>query len=405
MENYNPWYKSTLSLAELSALKLKVPHDVFSTQRIDEGTLLILDHLPAKAPQTVLDMGCGYGALGLPIASRFPNAQLSLVDRDLLAVYCAGQNAKSNGLSNVEAYGSLGFRDLHEQPQKYDWILCNVPARIGQPFIHHFMESARRRLNPGGETRVVVIRDLGPLLLELNEKHKWSMTQAAVGPRHTIFSVPALMDSTSHKEFNQGFIQEPQDLYLRDQVQIAGLTLMRPFDLGGDDPKRLSSGLPALIDVLPRVAPAKPFERVLCFRSGYGILPLFSRQRWPESKVVSVDRDLLATTYTRKNSKALGLDGSLLEVRECAHFPDALGTQELFDLVLGELSPSAGEAVACSELEAIDKSLARGGQAFLLCLEKNYREWIKPFVQKRGILALPLLTRESYSVLRMAKPR
>src|SRR5438105_825733 len=65
-------------------LALDVPWDVFSSQRIDDGTLLLLKNLPQAEPRSVLDLGCGYGALGLPIAARRPSARCLLIDRDLL---------------------------------------------------------------------------------------------------------------------------------------------------------------------------------------------------------------------------------------------------------------------------------------------------------------------------------
>jgi 16S rRNA G1207 methylase RsmC len=67
-----------------TSLALDVPGDVFSTQRIDEGTQLLLSHLPAPGddgPKSLLDLGCGYGALGLPIAAKFPSCR-SLLLRD-----------------------------------------------------------------------------------------------------------------------------------------------------------------------------------------------------------------------------------------------------------------------------------------------------------------------------------
>src|SRR5206468_8100266 len=67
-------------------LSLDVPWDVFSSQRIDEGTLLLLKTLPEGEPRSLLDLGCGYGALGLPVAARWPKARCLLIDRDLLAV-------------------------------------------------------------------------------------------------------------------------------------------------------------------------------------------------------------------------------------------------------------------------------------------------------------------------------
>ncbi|HMC34905.1 MAG TPA: methyltransferase, partial [Myxococcales bacterium] len=109
------------------ALSLDVPWDVFSSQAIDEGTLLLLQNLPAGEPRSVLDLGCGYGALGLPIAARWPSARCVLIDRDLLAVAAAAHNARALGLRNAEARPGLGYREV--AGERFDWVVCNVPAR------------------------------------------------------------------------------------------------------------------------------------------------------------------------------------------------------------------------------------------------------------------------------------
>jgi len=403
----DPWYKTSFTYSPLGReLKVRVPHDVFSTQRIDEGTLLLLESLPSSAaegsaPKKILDVGCGYGALGLPIAARFPEAQLDLIDRDLLAVHYSAENARENGLINVHAFGSLGFQSepLENAQPVYDWILCNVPARIGTPFIENLVLESRRRLNPGGELRMVVIRDLGPVLLELKEKHQWPLIESARGPRHVVFSIgaeaqnptpnPGLHDSNSH------------DLYFRDQVKVTDeLILDRPFDLGGDDQKRLRAGLPVLIDALPRSS--TPLN-ILCFRCGYGALPLLARRRWPEARVVAVDRDLLATTFTRHNAARLNLDVNL-DVRENYHFPNAISntiSNETFDLILGELSPSADRAVAIAEMQAIEAALAPGGQALILSLDK-LKDWIQIFASKSKLGIHKVLTRDGYTVTRFS---
>jgi len=389
---YDPWYKSTFTYRALgSTLKIQIPHDVFSTQRIDEGTLLLLDHLPKKKPLTVLDMGCGYGALGLPIAAKFPNAKMEMVDRDLLASSWSQKNATENKLANVEAYGSLGFRDV--KGERYDWILCNVPARIGRPFIQNLMELGSSRLTPDGELRIVVITDLAPLLHELKTENRWSLEEIAVGPRHVVFSMQA-----SEKTITA---IEPRELYFRDEVNVQDLTLNRPFDIGGDDQKRLKTGLPVLIDTLPRRA-LQSDQRVFCFRSGYGQLPLLARKRWPEATVIAVDRDLLGTTFLKLNADRLGVSGPKLEVREAAHFPTAIADGETFDLILGEFSPSAGEAVCVDELRTIEKHLRPGGEALILCLEKLEKDWVRKYADKFKRLIPKVLTREGYTVIRIS---
>jgi len=379
----NPWYKTTFQSSALgSKLTIHIPHDVFSTQRIDEGTLLLLENLPASDPASILDMGCGYGALGLPIAARYPRAKIDMVDRDLLAVEWSRINAEANALKNVRAYGSLGFRDVE---QNYDWILCNVPARIGEPFIKNLIRLGCARLNPGGELRVVVINDLAPMVGE--------MKLVVKGPRHSIYSISETALS--------GDEIAPEVLYLRDEVKVQDLLLARPFDLGGDDQKRLKVGLPVLIDVLPRSVPAGDF-RVLCFRAGYGQIPILSLKRWSNAKVVAVDRDLLGTSFTRYNAEKMGVS-ERLEIRERAHFPEAILSDEKFNLIVGELSPSADEAVALDEMRAIENALVKGGEAILLCLEKVEKDWVKKFSTKSKLSIFKALSREGYTVVRLSK--
>jgi 16S rRNA (guanine1207-N2)-methyltransferase len=379
----DPWFKSTFRYSALGKnLLIDIPHDVFSTQRIDEGTLLLLDHLPESNPKTILDMGCGYGALGLPIAATYSQARVDMVDRDLLAAAWSQKNATTNHLQNVRAFGSLGFNSVE---QTYDWILCNVPARIGEPFIQNLISLGTSRLNPGGELRVVVINDLLPLMSKMELVIK--------GPRHSILLKKATQKPES--------IVPAESLYLRDQVKFSELLFDRPFDFGGDDQKRLKTGLSVLMDALPRSVSQTEFK-ILNFRPGYGPIPLYCAHKWPQSKVIAIDRDLLGTTFIRHNASKLGLTDRI-QIRETAHFPDAIEDHEQFNLIIGELSPSAGEAVALSELSTIERSLANGGEAIVLCLDKIEKDWIKKFSKTSKLSIFKVLSREGYAVVRLAK--
>jgi len=393
----DPWYKETLRVSALGvSLKLAVPHDVFSTVKIDEGTHLLLGALPGRAPLAVLDVGCGYGALGLPVAAKFRDAHVDLIDRDLLAVEWSRANAESNGLANVKAQGSLGFQNFPPSTL-YDWILCNVPARIGRPFIEHLLLAGRARLSSEGELRVVVIRDLAPLMEEIRVGLDLPLREEVRGPRHSVFSLPASSAPLLP-------LLVPDDLYLRDQVEISGIRLDRPFDLGGDDPRRLQSGLPVILDALPRrleAPPGKPPRRVLTWRLGYGALALTAAARWPQADFTAIDRDLLATGFTRRNAEKTGIRADRLMIREIAHFPNAIRPGETFDLAMGELSPSAGEAVAIAEIESVKKALAPGGEAYLLCLDKIERDWVRKLAERRKLSIYRVINREGFTVLRL----
>ncbi len=374
-------------------LSLDVPADVFATQHVDDGTLLLLGNLPESAPSSFLELGCGYGALGLPIAAKFPSARALLIDRDLLAVRAAAHNARALGLGNVSALPGLGYRDLPPGAAPFDLLLCNLPARIGQRAIGHLLHQGRALLQPAGEMRVVVINDLAaPLEAEGTRRELSGLRLVVRGPRHSVFALPAGSGPGG---------EDAEEIYARDQTRIEALPgqpllLSRPHDVS-EDPDHLKN-LSLLLEFLPRTPPA----RVLVFRCGYGALPLVARVRWPAAQLVAQDRDLLDTAFLRRNARALFLDGPLLEVRE-ALFPaeDAQKAQAPV-LILGELSPSAGEPVAALELRQTVSLLAPRGQALLLLSEKQERAWLSRLVPQ-GASATVLVRRQGASVLRISR--
>jgi 16S rRNA (guanine1207-N2)-methyltransferase len=358
-------------------LSLDVPWDVFSSQGIDEGTLLLLQHLPPEGPRSVLDLGCGYGALGLPIAARWSSSRCVLIDRDLLAVAAAAHNARMLGLRNVEARPGLGYREV--AGERFDRVVCNVPARIGPRAIRYLLEGGRAL---GAEVWAVVIRDLRGVVRDLDLP---GLRQIAPGPRHDVYELPrgpAAIDLGD------------EGIYARDETEFSGLRLSRPYD-ASEDPGH-SGLLSALADSLPRTAPA----RALAFRAGYGALPLLLKSRYPASRVLAQERDLLDAAFLRRNARNLGLP---IEVRETLFPADGLEPGS-FSLVVGELSSPAGPLVAARELQDCADLLAAGGEALIVATEKQERDWLPGAAPKRAALTL-LLRRQGASVLRISRPR
>ena len=357
-------------------LALDVPFDVFASQAVDEGTLLLLENLPQGEPRSLLDLGCGYGALGLPVAARWPQARCLLVDRDLVAVAASEHNARALGLGNVQARAGLGYRGL--AGERFDWVLCNVPARIGARAIGHLLQGGARLAR---QVRVVVIRDLAAVLEGLGLR---GLSHVARGPRHDVFA----LQGGSGAQIDL----DDEEIYARDQTEFCGLRFVRPHD-ASEDPEHLRS-LAVLAEALPRAAPA----RALVFRAGYGPLALHVKARFPSAAVVAQERDLLDAAFLRRNARALGL---ALEVRESIYPGQA--AQERFELVVGELSAAAGPMVARRELQDAADLLGPRGQALILASARQEREWL-PKVAPRGTALTTLLRREGASVLRISGP-
>src|SRR3990170_7683153 len=97
------------------SLQFRVSQDLFSSHDIDLGTKLLLRTIIEAGYdrfQKVLDIGCGYGPIGLTLKSVFGSALVHMVDRDALAVEYSRQNAILNKLTDIEVYGGLGYADL-----------------------------------------------------------------------------------------------------------------------------------------------------------------------------------------------------------------------------------------------------------------------------------------------------
>jgi 16S rRNA (guanine1207-N2)-methyltransferase len=132
---------------------------LFSPKTIDEGTRLLLDHIEVSPTDAILDLGCGYGPIGLTLAKLAPQGSVHLVDKDFVAIEFSRRNAELNHLVNAQAYLSNGFAQV-PAGQKFDLIVSNVPAKIGSELLAIFLADAYEHLAPGGRLYIVTISGL-----------------------------------------------------------------------------------------------------------------------------------------------------------------------------------------------------------------------------------------------------
>lgn len=132
---------------------------IFSPRAIDEGTLLLLDHLDISESDNCLDMGCGYGPLGLAMAAQAPLGKTHLVDKDYVAVEFSQKNARVNDLQNVEIYLSNGFSAVPID-SRFQVIVSNLPAKAGKELFYLYFHDALARMDSGAAFYVVTINGL-----------------------------------------------------------------------------------------------------------------------------------------------------------------------------------------------------------------------------------------------------
>ncbi|RUM86271.1 MAG: methyltransferase [Candidatus Thioglobus sp.] len=140
-------------------LTLKTRWGVFSPRAIDEGTLLLMKYLDIDEHDKCLDLGCGYGPIGLSVAKSCPQGEVHMVDKDFVAVELSNNNAKLNHIDNAKAYLSDAFLSVNKD-NYFDQIISNVPAKVGREQLSIILYDAYDALKPGGKITFVTINGL-----------------------------------------------------------------------------------------------------------------------------------------------------------------------------------------------------------------------------------------------------
>ena len=138
-------------------LELESGSGVFAQGRLDIGTSVLLRETEPPGPGRYLDLGCGYGVIGLAIAVAQSGATVDAVDVNERALLLATDNAASLGVA--DRYTAATPDRL--PPASYDEIWSNPPIRIGKQALHLLMLSWLPRLAPGGRAVMVVGKNLG----------------------------------------------------------------------------------------------------------------------------------------------------------------------------------------------------------------------------------------------------
>lgn len=134
---------------------------VFSKNRVDVGSEVLMEAAgKADFPDgNILDVGCGYGPIGLYLASAFPNRKIEMVDINERALDLAKENAKLNDISNVKIYKSSIFEQVEDT--KYGAIISNPPIRAGKKVVHQILEESYDHLTTGGILQIVIQKKQG----------------------------------------------------------------------------------------------------------------------------------------------------------------------------------------------------------------------------------------------------
>jgi len=146
-------------------LRLATQPGVFSAHGVDAGTALLIEAMRVSPTARVLDLGCGYGVIGIVAAKLATRGRVTLVDCDIRAARLAERNLALNGVENAEVVLGDG---VHELPPKarFDVVVSNPPTHGGREVLEDFVHGAYKVLRPRG-TLYFVFNRLPSLLREI----------------------------------------------------------------------------------------------------------------------------------------------------------------------------------------------------------------------------------------------
>lgn len=135
--------------------------DVFSKNQVDYGTFVLLKTIAKKVQLAgdILDVGCGYGPIGITVAKLNPNTNVTMCDINKTAVELSKENIKKNNISNVKnVVESNAYQNIDGT---FDYIISNPPIKAGKDVLLEIVLGSFDKLNAGGSLIFVIKKKFG----------------------------------------------------------------------------------------------------------------------------------------------------------------------------------------------------------------------------------------------------
>jgi len=163
----------TLTYYGETELTFKTNSGMFSKDKLDYYSIVLIENVLEDGPSTVdsyLDLGCGYGFIGISLASKYPQARKVFIDITQRAVDYTKTNIDLNHIENTEVILSDGIK----VEETFDLITLNPPIHAGKQVMYQLYDDAYNHLNENGEFYIVLHKKHGALstIKDLESKFK-----------------------------------------------------------------------------------------------------------------------------------------------------------------------------------------------------------------------------------------
>ena len=161
--------------------KFYTNNGLFSKEHFDYGSRLLLTNIIAKKIEgNVLDLGCGYGVIGIILAKTYPHLKIDMIDITDIAIKTTKENAILNESYNVNIFKSNIYSNI---TNKYNYIITNPPIRAGKEVIRKFLINAKAHLTDNGQLWFVMRKNHGvkSIIKELSAYYNISVVEKSKG--------------------------------------------------------------------------------------------------------------------------------------------------------------------------------------------------------------------------------
>ncbi len=295
------FHKTVTFRAWKQSLRFRTSQELFSSHDIDTGARFLLRTIieaDYDRPQRILDLGCGYGPVGLTLKNMHRDSTVHMVDRDALAVEYSRQNAELNGLAGVDIYGSLGYDDVKRTD--FDLIIANIPGKAGETVIAYLLREAGHYLAPGGLAAIVVVAPLEATVSEiLDETPGVEVILRRTRSGHAVFHYRFTEETISPKPDKSAL---ERGIYHRENVKIrfGSLEYVMQSTYGLPEFDSLSYGSEMLVKAFTNIK-GRNIHNSVVFNPGQGHVAVALWKLLRPENIVLVDRDLLALRCSRLN--------------------------------------------------------------------------------------------------------
>jgi 16S rRNA (guanine1207-N2)-methyltransferase len=306
-----------------------VNQSLFSSAKLDKGTFQLIDSLRKNDNidyTKILDLGCGYGPIGIFLKKTHPESLIYCVERDSLAIDFAKHNAKLNGC-DIKIYPGLDYQNIKE---KFSLICCNYPAKAGLNAFKKFVYGASKHLNCEGIFVIVIVEEL---LEDFNSilREEIEVLHQQKSSGHRVF----------HLKFNKE-IEFGEEIYSKGNIdyKIGEKSYRLKTALNVPEFDSPSFTTEAMVKILPEISKGLKISLLNPFQGHLGIAAYHYAK---PSELNLVSRDLLSLIYSEANLSLNGFKNARISHKICVE-------EERGDLLIWRLEKDL-------ELDQVEKQL------------------------------------------------